>query len=328
MKPTSIHAALGHLIGKNRAPFLWGASGIGKSDVVAQFAKDSKLELRDVRLGLLDPTDIKGFPVVNAARSQMSWLPADFLPTKGKGILFLDEMNTAPQAVQAAAYQLVLNRQVGDYKVPPGWSIIAAGNRVGDRSVVHAMPSALANRFIHIDFEIDNDDWNTWAGKNGIHTDLRAFMRFRPALLHSFDPTSNPRSFPSPRSWAFVNDIYKSNLNSAEEFELVKGTVGEGAAAEFTGFTRLIKDLPTIDSVLLNPDTAAVPASPAGKYAILTALDSKTTVNNFARAMQYVSRIEPEFQVMYMRDTTRRDKKLENTKTYLDWGVKNQALLT
>lgn len=328
MKPTSIHAALGHLIGKNRAPFLWGAPGVGKSDVVAQFAKTSKLELRDVRLGLLDPTDIKGFPVVNAARNQMSWLPADFLPTKGKGILFLDEMNTAPQAVQAAAYQLVLNRQVGDYKLPSGWSIIAAGNRMGDRSVVHAMPSALANRFIHIDFEVDNDDWNAWASENNIHTDLRAFIRFRPSLLHSFEPTSNPRSFPSPRSWAFVNDIYKSNLTSTEEFELVKGTVGEGAAAEFSGFTRLIKDLPTIDSILLNPDTAAVPESPAGKYAIITALNSKTTVANFARAMQYVSRVEPEFQVMYMRDTTRRDKKLENTKTYLDWGVKNQALLT
>ena len=247
MKPSQIRTALPRLITKRRPVFLWGAPGVGKSDLIAGVANDMKLELRDVRLSLLDPVDLKGFPTINKAKTQMTWLAADFLPTSGSGLLFLDEMNAAPQSVQAAAYQLILNRRIGEYKLPDGWCVIAAGNRTSDRSVVHTMPAALANRFVHLDYDVDVDDWNEWAMDNDIHTDLRAFIRFRPNLLHNFDPKSNPRAFPSPRSWAFVNDIYKDHVSQDTEFELIKGTVGEGASAEFSGFVRLIKDLPTVD---------------------------------------------------------------------------------
>ena len=327
MKPSSIRATLPKLIAKQRPAFLWGAPGVGKSDVVKQVAEDMKLELRDVRLSLLDPIDLKGFPVVDAIKKQMSWLPADFLPKKGKGLLFLDEMNSAPQSVQAAAYQLVLNRKIGDYKLPDGWAVLAAGNRASDRSVVHAMPAALANRFVHLDFDVSVDDWNNWAMDAGLHTDLRAFIRFRPNLLHSFDAATNPRAFPSPRSWAFVNDIYKDDHAANEEFELVQGTVGEGAAAEFTAFVKQIKDLPTIDQVLLDPDGAKIPDSPAARYAMVTALDAKATTGNIARIMKYIARLPVEFQVVFMRSAIRRDDKLTGTKSYCDWGVKNANVL-
>lgn len=327
MKPSSIRAALPKLIAKQRPVFLWGAPGVGKSDVIRQIAEDHKLELRDVRLSLLDPIDLKGFPTIDAVKKQMSWLPADFLPKKGKGLLFLDEMNSAPQSVQAAAYQLVLNRKIGEYKLPDGWSVMAAGNRASDRSVVHAMPAALANRFVHLDFDINVDDWSHWAMDNDVHTDLRAFIRFRPNLLHSFDPATNPRAFPSPRSWAFVNDIYKDNHNADDEYELIKGTVGEGAAAEFSGFVRQIKDLPTIDQVLLDPDGTKVPTSPAGMYAMATALDAKTTTNNIGRVMKYTDRLPVEFQVVFVRSAIRRDSKLTGTKEYMAWGIKNQNVL-
>ncbi len=328
MKPSAIRTALAHLVTKQRPAFLWGAPGVGKSDIVKQTAADLGLELRDVRLALLDPIDLKGFPVVDALKKNMSWLPANFLPTKGKGILFLDELNSAPQAVQAASYQLILNRCIGDYKLPDGWYVMGAGNRSGDRSVVHAMPSALANRFVHLDYDISVDDWNEWAMHNEIHTDLRAFIRFRPNLLHSFDAATNPRAFPSPRSWAFVNDIYKSDLSQDQEFELVKGTVGEGASAEFSGFVRLIKDLPTVDEVLLDPAKARLPASPAAMYALATALDAKATVANLERVMEYIGRMPAEFQVLFVRSALRRDRKLAATKTFMDWGIKNQNVLT
>lgn len=327
MKPSSIRTALPRLVEKQRPVFMWGAPGIGKSDVIGQIAEDMKLELRDVRLSLLDPIDLKGFPVVDTVKKQMKWLPADFLPTKGKGILFLDEMNSAPQSVQAAAYQLILNRKIGDYKLPDGWAVLAAGNRASDRSVVHAMPAALANRFVHLDFDIDVNDWNFWAMNNGMHDDLRAFIQFRPNLLHSFDAASNPRAFPSPRSWAFVNDIYKNNLPQAEEFELIKGTVGEGASAEFSGFVRLIKDLPKVDAVLVDPEGTKVPTIPAGMYAMSTALDSKATANNLGRIMKYMERMPVEFQAVFMRSAIRRDDKLTGTKAYMDWGIKNQNIL-
>lgn len=328
MKPSSVRSTLKHLIAVKRPPFLWGPPGVGKSDVVRQVAEDLKLELRDVRLSLLDPIDLKGFPTIDTAKKQMKWLAADFLPTKGKGILFLDELNAAPQSVQAAAYQLILNRKIGEYELPDGWAVIAAGNRASDRSVVHAMPAALANRFIHLDFDVSTEDWSHWAMDNDVHLDVRAFIRFRPNLLHSFDPNTNPRAFPTPRSWAFVNDIYKSNLSKDEEFELIKGTVGEGAAAEFSGFVNQIRDLPTVDQILLDPDGTKLPSNPSAQYAICTALDSKATTGNIARIMKYVERMPVEFQTVFVRSAIRRDSKLTGTKSYIDWGLKNASVLS
>jgi len=327
MKPSQIRAALPKLIAKRRPVFIWGPPGVGKSDVMRQVTEDMKIELRDVRMSLLDPIDLKGFPMPNTAKKQMQWLPADFLPTKGKGVLFLDEMNSAPPSVQAAGYQLILNHKIGDYELPPGWTVMAAGNRAGDRSMTHAQPAALANRFVHLDYEVNVDDWNNWAMENNIHTDLRAFIRFRPNLLHKFEPETNPRAFPSPRSWAFVNDIYKDQISQDIEFELIKGTIGEGAASEFIPFVRLIKDLPTVDQVLLDPDGTKMPTSPAAQYALVTALDSKATVGNIARVMKYIERMPVEFQTVFIRSAVRRDEKLTGTKTYMDWGLKNQAVL-
>ena len=327
MKPSAIRQALPRLLLKKRAVMLWGAPGVGKSDLVAAVAKDMKVELRDVRLSMLDPVDLKGFPTISTNKKQMTWLPADFLPTKGKGILFLDEINHAPPSIQAPAFQLVLTGQLGGYTLPAGWSVLAAGNRASDRSIVHAMPAALANRFVHLDYDVNVDDWNEWAMLNEIHTDLRAFIRFRPNLLHSFDAATNPRAFPSPRSWAFVNDIYKDHLSQDTEFELIKGTVGEGACAEFSGFVRLIKDLPSVDAVLLDPEKTRLPESPAAMYALATALDAKTTVGNIARVMKYMERMPTEFQVLFMRSALRRDNKLSGTKSYADWGIRNASVL-
>jgi hypothetical protein len=327
MKPSSILKSLPKLITKQRPVFIWGPPGVGKSDVIKQIADSMKFELRDVRLSLLDPVDLKGFPTIDAAKKQMKWLAPDFLPTKGKGILFFDEMNSAPQSVQAAAYQLILNRKLGEYVLPEGWSMLAAGNRAGDRSVVHTMPAALANRFVHLDFDVSVEDWNVWAMVNKIHTDLRAFIQFRPALLHHFDSATNPRSFPTPRSWAFVNDIYKDAHTADEEFELIKGTVGNDTAGEFAAFVRQIKDLPTVDSVLVDPEGTKVPSSPAAQYAMCTALDDKASVSNIARIMKYITRMPVEFQTIFIRASVRRDSKLKGTKSFMDWCITNQSVL-
>lgn len=339
MKPSALRTAIPRLLAKHRAPFLWGAPGVGKSDLVAQIASDMGAELRDVRISLLDPIDLKGFPVVDAAKKFMEWLPADFLPpmqvkegakmvqNPTTGVLFLDEMNSAPQSVQAAAYQLVLNRKIGAYELPAGWSVIAAGNRTSDRSVVHAQPAALANRFIHLDYDVSVDDWSVWAAKNGIHSDLRAFIRFRPNLLHDFKPADNPRAFPSPRSWAFVNDVYQDHNGHDVEFELIKGTVGEGACAEFSAFVRLIKDLPTPDQILMDPEGTRLPVNPAAQYAIATAMDSKVTEDNIERVLKYMIRLPTEFQVLFMRGALRSDNALTGTKPFQDWALKNQDVL-
>src|SRR5574343_77497 len=199
MKPSKVKESLTHLAQRKRPVFLWGPPGIGKSDIVRSVAAEMKIELRDVRLSMLDPVDLRGFPTVSGTgkAKSMAWVPPSFLPTKGSGILFLDELNNAPQAVQAAAYQLILDRRLGDYELPPGWAVIGAGNRAGDRAVVHTMSTALRNRFVHIDVEVDVDEWYFWAIKNGISDVTRGFIKFRPNLLHNFDPASTARALPS-----------------------------------------------------------------------------------------------------------------------------------
>lgn len=331
MRPTAVFRTLNHVLDQRLVPFIWGAPGVGKSDVVKQIAEHRGVELRDVRLSLLDPVDLRGFPMPNATKKVMSWLPADFLPTKGKGILFLDEMNSAPPATQAAAYQLTLNRCIGEYKLPAGWDVVAAGNRDTDRSVVHRMPAALANRMVHIDFDVHLDDWSAWAIKNNIIPEVRAFLRFKSNLLHKFDAALNPRAFPSPRSWAFASDLAKSNLPADEELELLKGTVGEGAAGEFIAFCRVWRDLPNIDALLMNPAKTPVPTEPSVLYALSTSLADRATRDNFDRMMQFVNRMPTEFQVVTVRDAARRTdgtpQDITETRAFGDWSVAHSDVL-
>ncbi len=329
MKPSAVKQALKHLVSRRRPVFIWGPVGAGKSDVVASVAKDLGIELRDVRLNLMDPVDLKGFPVVRGAgkAQTMAFVPPDFLPTKGKGILFLDEMNSAPQAVQAAAYQLILNRKLGDYEMPEGWAVVAAGNRASDRSVVNAQPAALANRFVHIDFEVNIDDWYAWATENGVSDITRAFIKFRSDLLHSFDPAANPRAFPSPRSWVFVDDVVQSGLASDTEFELIKGTVGDGAAAEYLAFARLARGLPTVEDILAAPTTATVPKEPASMYAVAAMLDKHATAATLSKLTAYMGRLPVEFQVLFMRSAAIANRDLLKTKEYIAWITANQDVL-
>lgn len=335
MRPSQVIQSLTHLVERKRPAFIWGPPGAGKSDVVRAVADKLDLELRDVRLNLMDPVDLKGFPTIaetgtgrNKTR-QMSFVPPDFLPSdpKSQGILFLDEMNSAAQSVQAAAYQLILNRQIGEYTLPDGWAVLAAGNRAGDRAVVHTMPSALANRFVHIDFEVDVEDWYNWATQNGVSDVTRAFIKFRPALLHAFNPGSNERAFPTPRSWVFVDDVTQSKLSPDTEYELIKGTVGEGAAAEYLAFSKLAAELPSADEILMNPDTAPVPESPAAQYAVCTMLDKKATPNSFGRLLTYVERLPIEFQVLFVRSAAMANRTVTQSKDYIKWVTTNQSVL-
>ncbi len=334
MKPSELFSALNGLIDVRLPAFIWGSPGIGKSEIVAQVAESratpkKPYELRDVRLGLMDPTDIKGFPCPEPAKNQMRWLPPDFLPTKGSGLLFLDELTTAPPAVQAASYQLVLNRKVGNYSLPPGWDIVAAGNKESDRAVSHRMSTALANRLIHLHLEPDLDEWVAHAMDKGIHEHRIAFLRFRSNLLHVFDPNTKTHAFPSPRSWFFLDKIAQgAGLKGQVEYDVLKGTVGEAAATEYTSFIRVIRDLPTIDEIRVNPDGTPVPESPATLYALTTMLSMATTESGYSRLMQFVSRMPREFQVVYIRDCLQRVNKIKFDPAYSTWALANQDVLT
>lgn len=281
------------------------------------------LELRDVRALLLDPVDLRGLPFLGSD-GRSKWAAPDFLPEDGEGILFLDELNAAPAMVQASCYQLILDRKLGEYALPDGWAIVAAGNRDSDRAVTARMPTPLRNRFVHLEFEVDVQEWSEWAIRAGIRPEVIAFLRFRPEMLSAFDRDVN--AFPSPRSWEFVSRILDS-LNRpsspAMEHELIAGAVGTGAATEFSGFLRMFRELPDIDSILMNPRQAPVPEIAAAQYAVASALARCASDTNFDRICVYLDRLPTEFRVLCARDATLRDPSLRSTAGYVRFAVEN-----
>jgi MoxR-like ATPase len=295
--------------------------------VVKQLAETLNVPLQDVRALLLDPVDLRGLPFL-ASDGRSKWATPEFLPQNGSGILFLDELNAAPAMVQASCYQLVLDRKLGEYTLPEGWAIIAAGNRDSDRAVTTRMPTPLRNRFVHLEFEVDVQEWSEWAIQGAIRPEVIAFLRFRPELLSAFDRDAN--AFPSPRSWEFVSrilDSLDSQSNPTIEHEVIAGAVGTGAATEFSAFLRMLRELPNIDAILLNPTQESVPDNAAARYAVASALAHCASDTNFDRICLYLDRLPTEFRVLCVRDATLRAPAIRCTAGYTKWAVENHHVI-
>jgi len=307
--------------------FLWGPPGVGKSDVVRQVAEGEKLDLIDIRAVLLDPVDLRGLPHINGG-GYAHWCPPAFLPhdPKSQGILFLDELNAAPQLTQSACYQLVLDRKLGEYQLPDGWAVIAAGNRETDRSVVHRMPSALANRFMHINFDVDKEEWCAWAAQNKIVPEIISFIRFMPGKLHEFDPKRDDKSFPTPRSWEFLSRMMP-HLSQDIEYSVMQGTVGDGAAAEFIGYLKVYRNLPDVNEILADPKKARIPKDSATRYAICGYLASCANKQNIARLAVYFNRMDAEFGMLAMRESYHRCKDIAEDESFALWAATNMQVL-
>jgi hypothetical protein len=321
MTPTAVSRALRQLAVEEQQPvFIWGSPGTGKSSVVNQLAAELGIALRDIRALLLDPVDLRGLPFVGRdGRSR--WATPDFLPQDGEGILFLDELNAAPAMVQASCYQLVLDRKLGEYTLPDRWAIVAAGNRDSDRAATTRMPTPLRNRFVHLEFEVDVQEWSEWAIMANVRPEVIAFIRFRPELLSSFDRDAN--AFPSPRSWEFVSRILNSGPDPSTEHELFAGAVGAGPATEFSAFMRTFRDLPNIDAILLNPTQEPVPENAAAQYAVACALARCASDSNFDRICLYLRRLSTEFRVLCVRDATLREPAIRSTTGFVRFAVEN-----
>lgn len=238
-----------------RPIFLWGPPGIGKSDLIAQIGKKQNRPVIDMRLLLMEPTDIKGIPYFDPTTTEMRWAKPSELPGPNEvelhnAILFLDELNAAPPSVQAAAYQLILNRRVGEYCLPAGVSIVAAGNRETDKGVTFRMPSPLANRFVHIEIAVNFDDWQAWAVNEGVHPDVVGFLSHHKHQLFKFDPKSADKAFATPRSWVFVGELLDDTMSDHLNNTMVAGTVGEGLAIEFSQHRKIAAKLPKPEDIL------------------------------------------------------------------------------
>jgi MoxR-like ATPase len=335
MKPSKLYEALHALIGERVPLHIWGACGVGKSQIVHQVADDLNYDFLDVRAVQLDPVDLRGLPRISA--NQTEWVPPKFLPTSGKGILFLDELTAAPQMTQAGCYQLVLDRKLGEYTLPEEWVVLAAGNPASERGVHFSMPRPLRNRFVHLDLEPDLDDWSKWAVKAHVRPEIIAFLRFKPELLHDADVTADANAWPTPRSWEMASRVLsgiarRTNarlLSGTNEFEvqLLDGTVGRAAASELVAFLRLFRELPSIDEILLNPGTAKVPSEPSAQIAIATALGRVLSDSSVGRGITYLDRMPTEMRVMAMRDAAARDAAITHTPEFVRFGVEYREVI-
>jgi len=253
---------------------LWGPPGVGKSQIVQQIASSHGANVIDVRLSQMEPSDLRGIPM--RVDDFVEWAIPAMLPNAERhgenGILFLDEVTSAPPSVSAAAYQLILDRSLGEYRVPPGWAIFAAGNRQGDRGVTYTMPSPLANRFSHFEVDINLDDWVNWAYKNGIDDRLIAFLRFRPEKLFEFDPAHNPVAFPTPRSWEFANSALQKFTSQPEILtETLQACVGPATGIELKAYIDNLTNMPDLDDITAGK-TVPVPDEVDLQYAVAAAL--------------------------------------------------------
>ena len=256
ISPNNAKKSITRAFSKKRPIFLWGPPGIGKSDIIHQIGKSIDAHVIDIRLSLWEPTDIKGIPYYSANDNAMVWAAPAELPTqefasKYKNIvLFLDEMNSAAPAVQAAAYQLILNRKVGQYTLPDNVIIVAAGNREADKGVTYRMPAPLANRFVHLELAVDFSDWFEWAVANNQHADVIGYLQFSKKDLYDFDPRSPSRSFATPRSWSFVSELLEDGEDEATTTDLVSGAVGEGLAVKFMAHRKVASSMPNPTDIL------------------------------------------------------------------------------
>ena len=260
--------------GHHTPVMLWGAPGVGKSQMVSQVAVKQNTALIDIRLSQMEPSDLRGIPFKEG--HAVEWAIPSMLPDAERhgenGILFLDEITSAPPSVSAAAYQLILDRKLGDYEVPSGWAIIAAGNRQGDRGVTYSMPAPLANRFSHYEVDINLDDWVAWAYANNIDERIIAFLRFRQDLLFEFDASQNPVAFPSPRSWEFAHRALHKFEDHPELFSgALQACVGKAAGIELAAFIASLDQMPDLDAIVKGEDVET-PKEIDLQYAVATAL--------------------------------------------------------
>jgi len=310
--------------------FLWGPPGIGKSSIVKQIAQANDYAFIDLRLSLMDPTDLKGIPFYDEEAHQALWAPPSFLPREGKGILFLDELNSAPPAVQASAYQLILDRKVGEYSLPEGWAIVAAGNREGDRGVVYRMPSPLANRFVHLEMEVSAEDWRDWAYGAGLDERVIAYIGYKSDDLFSFDPTQNEKSFATPRSWEFVSSLLRSKMDDKLLLETIGGAIGKERGVRFLSFAKVMHRLPDIDAILEKGE-GAYPDDIEVLHALATglvmAIREKFTEERMDNLLNYTLELQSEFAVMIVQDLQRAGYTMENQKAFDRWVSKFAYLL-
>ena len=318
-------------------PMIWGSPGIGKSGIVHQIAQEYGLKVIDLRLAQCDPTDLMGFPQIDVARQKAGSRPMDTFPIEGEPLpegyngwlLFLDEANSAPKAVQAAAYKIILDRMVGQSRLHKNCALVAAGNLETDNAIVEPLSTALQSRLAHVELVVDPLEWtDKWAAANDINHRITDYIRFKPGQLFTFSPDHTDKTYACSRTWEFANRVLKvTDDNSPDRLPMLAGVLSEGVAREFVTFIKIYDELPKPAQILLSPESIAVPKEPSILFALTGSLSHNASIDNFDQMMKFIKRLPVEFQVVTMRETVRRNKAMLAHPTVQKWVSESAANL-
>ena len=363
LRPSELAQSLAILVEARQPCIVWGPPGSAKSQVAQQVAAVLNRIYVDVRALLLDPVDLRGIPwrsmnvlenmiaevivqdfpntdlatdvpalvqrytaVTELLDQRTQWAPPSFLPpthSDDRFLVNLEELPSAVPMVQAALYQLVLDRKVGEYELPDGASIIACGNRDTDRAISQRMPTPLASRFVHLEIRVDHEDWCAWAAANGIVPEVLFFIQMHPDLLHQFDPNSAEKAFPCPRTWEFVSNIVnqRAAIEPSIERALFRGTVGEAAAVQFSAFLKIWRELPHPRAIIDDPENADIPNNQSALIALCGALYRIANDINFGSIVTYSARLRREIGEFLVGSCIRSQPALQRSDAFIRWAA-------
>ncbi len=295
---------------------LWGPPGVGKSQAVRQIARDIEREtgkqvaVTDVRLLLFNPIDLRGIPTANEDKTLAVWLKPQIFQMSDRddliNLLFLDEISAAPPSVQAAAYQITLDRVVGEHKLPDNCIVLAAGNRVTDKSVSFKMPKALANRLLHIEVEGSFTSWRSWAERSGIHPYVHDFLCFRTDKLFGFDAKSDDLAFATPRSWEMVSNLLNHVGDDIDTlYPLIAGLIGMPLAVEFRSWCNLQGDLPDTEGIF-DGTVTVLPKSADALYAVVNSMvtyarEHKNDTTRIGNSLRYAEKLPADYIALLLK---------------------------
>ena len=310
-------------------PFFKGKPGMGKSDACVQIGLN--LDIPEDRILIVhvnnhDVVDFTGVPSVIDGQTRFN--PTEmfykFREGTGAGLIVLEELPQSSVHHQTWAAGFLLERTTPTFKLDKDVRFLVTGNRVEDRAGAKQLLTHLSNRMYEFEMETSLDDWCEWAMENGVDSRGIAFLRLRPQLLNDFD--ANRSVNPTQRAWTQLFLEVPQDLPTNHYMMACTAKVGEGAAAEWCAARDLMDKMPSVDSIRLAPDKVEIPNEPAVMYAVATALSMTTDIDKFENDMIYVSRMNKEFQMVYITDVLKLHPKLQQTKPFIDWAISNKDI--
>ena len=330
MRASLLKDTIKSLFPQRRTIAIEGSPGGGKTTLVHEVAQSLGVGFIEVHMPTMLVEDF-GVPNMASKSETFDYKLPDWFPAESRtdipdsGILLFDDRNQADADLQKGFANICQARKLHGVPLKKGWQAISTGNRQSDRAGGNRVLSHLRNRETVYEFETHLDDWRGWALDHGVKSEVVAFIGFRPNLLHDFDPKRDQN--PTPRAWVEGVSAVLGVVPQEAEYESFCGAVGEGAAAEFSGFIKIYRKLPNPDAVLMHPDTADVPTDPATKYALSGAIAERASDSNMERVCRYAERMGGDFSVLTISHAVRKHPELATTQAFNDWAVKHSDVL-